>query len=88
MVEDIKNLEKALKNKNYQISIESKNNFKARRSIYVSRKVKIGEKITSENIKVVRPSYGLHPKHYSKIIGKKFNKSKELGERLKIGDIS
>ena len=45
MVEDIKNLEKAMKNKNYQISIESKNNFKARRSIYVSRKVKIGEKL-------------------------------------------
>lgn len=87
IVDDIKSLEKVLKEKTYIISKESKNNFKAKRSIYVSKKVKPSEKVSSKNIRIVRPSFGLHPKFYSKIIGKKFNKSKESGERLKIKDI-
>ncbi len=88
IVDDIKSLEKVLKEKNYIISKESKNNFKARRSIYISKKVKTGEKVSSKNVKIVRPNFGLHPKFYSKIIGKKFNKPKELGERLNLKDIS
>ena len=37
-----------------------------------------------ENIKSVRPSYGMHPCFLKKIIGKKAKKKLQKGERLKI----
>lgn len=41
-----------------------------KRSIYVSEDIKAGEKITEENIKVIRPASGLAPKYYFEILGK------------------
>ncbi len=43
---------------------------KYKRSIYISKSIRKGEKFTENNIKVVRPANGLHPKYYEKIIGK------------------
>ncbi len=45
---------------------------KYRRSIYVSRDVRKGELISAENIKVVRPGTGMHPRYYEVVKGKKF----------------
>ena len=46
-------------------------NLQFRRSIYASKDIKKNEKFTKDNIKIIRPSYGLKPKYYSFIIGKK-----------------
>ena len=46
-----------------------------RRSIYISKDVKKNEKLSENNIKIVRPSKGLSPKLYSKVINKKFKKN-------------
>lgn len=40
-----------------------------RRSIYVAENVKAGEKLTAENLRIVRPAFGLEPKHWSKVLG-------------------
>ena len=45
-----------------------------RRSIYASKIIKKGEKFTKENIKIVRPSFGLEPIHYNFLLGKKSKK--------------
>ena len=42
-----------------------------------------GEKFTSENIKVIRPGFGLHPKYFKKILGKISKKKLKEGTRLK-----
>ncbi|MCX8175508.1 MAG: pseudaminic acid synthase [Candidatus Micrarchaeota archaeon] len=52
------------------------------RSIFVSANVKKGERFTRENIKIVRPAYGLHPKHYERILGKKAARDIEEGTPL------
>ena len=52
------------------------------RSLYVSKDIKEGEIITLENIKSVRPGYGLHPKYLNDILGKKANKDYKFGDRL------
>ena len=53
-----------------------------RRSIYVSKNIKKGEKISQNNIKIIRPSDGLHPKFYDSIIGKKVKKDLKMGDPL------
>ena len=60
-----------------------KNSLKFRRSIYISENVKKGDVIAEDNIKIIRPSYGLEPKLYEDIIGKKFNDNFLKGTALK-----
>jgi pseudaminic acid synthase len=52
------------------------------RSLYVSADVKAGDEITINNIKSVRPIYGLHPKYYYDVLGKTFNRDAKKGDRL------
>lgn len=40
-----------------------------KRSIYVSADIKKGEKFTASNLKIVRPAFGLLPKHWEKVLG-------------------
>jgi len=42
-----------------------------RRSIYATKNIKKGKKFTQDNIKVIRPGYGLEPIYYEKLINKK-----------------
>lgn len=44
---------------------------KFRRSIFTTKEIKKGEKFTKENIRVIRPGYGLAPKYLNKILNKK-----------------
>ena len=53
------------------------------RSLYVVKDIMKGEKFTNENIKSIRPSFGLHPKHLDKFINKKSTLSVKAGSRLK-----
>ena len=46
-----------------------------KRSIYISEKINEGEVITTKNIKVIRPGFGLHPRYYTDVLGKKANKN-------------
>ena len=42
-----------------------------RRSIFTTKNINKGEKFTKENIRVIRPGYGLAPKYFNKILNKK-----------------
>ncbi|AUS05214.1 pseudaminic acid synthase [Pseudotamlana carrageenivorans] len=57
------------------------------RSLFVTQDVKKGDVITQENIRSVRPGYGLHPKYYNEILGKKFIADTERGEPLSLNII-
>ena len=54
-----------------------------RRSIYIVKNVKKGEKLNNKNIKIIRPGNGLHPKYFKKLIGKKFKKTISEGTPLR-----
>jgi len=44
--------------------------------------MKKGDKITPENVRSIRPGYGLHPKHYHKILTKIVNRDLKRGTPL------
>tara|TARA_B110000858_G_scaffold197115_1_gene257668 strand:+ start:5483 stop:5887 length:405 start_codon:yes stop_codon:yes gene_type:complete len=85
LISDVRDAEKSIQNK--PISISLKKSMTNKRSIYVSKNINKSEKISPQNIKVVRPNHGMHPKYYSKMLGKKVNRRILFGERLKINDI-
>jgi N-acetylneuraminate synthase len=41
-----------------------------RRSIYAVRDIKKGDRLTNESIRVIRPGFGLAPRHYDEVIGR------------------
>jgi len=59
-----------------------------RRSIYISKDMKRGEKFTPENIRIVRPGHGLEPKYYDVVLGKKINQDAQKGTAFKWSLIS
>jgi pseudaminic acid synthase len=61
---------------------KEKASLKFRRSIYVAKDMKAGEKLTKENIRIIRPGYGLAPKYYDLVLGKAVKKNVKKGTPL------
>jgi len=57
------------------------------RSLYVVKDVKAFDVINTENIRSIRPGFGLHPKYFKHVIGKRFKKDLNFGSRLTSDDI-
>jgi len=53
-----------------------------RRSIYTSRKIKKGERISEDNIKVIRPGFGMSPKNYKSLLGCVAKSDIDFGEKM------
>jgi len=53
-----------------------------RRSVYIVCDIKAGEKFTTENLRIIRPGFGLQPKYYDLALGKQVKKDVEKGTPL------
>ncbi|ADZ89912.1 pseudaminic acid synthase [Marinomonas mediterranea] len=62
---------RALGKVNYERKESEKGNMIFRRSLYVVKDIAEGEELSHENVKSIRPGYGLAPKHYETVLGKK-----------------
>lgn len=82
MVDDVRSVEKAKGQIKYGPDDEEKENTKFRRSIFVVKDVKKGEIFNKENIKIIRPAYGMHPRYYEEVLGKKANINLKAGTPL------
>ena len=70
----------AMMGKKYFFRSKSENrSLKFRRSIYVVADIKKGEKFSNQNIKVIRPGFGVHPIYFEKLIDKKSPKKLKKG---------
>jgi len=87
MVSDIRKVEKALGRITYGPSDQEQNNLKFRKSIFVVKDVNEGEPLTEENLKVIRPGFGLKPKYFQDVLGKNAARALKRGTPLKWEDI-
>jgi len=53
-----------------------------RRSLYVTRDIKAGETLSEDNIRSVRPGGGLHPREWTKVLGRTAARDLKFGDPL------
>lgn len=85
MVKSIRNVENALGKVTYPTDPSMIKGREFSRSLYVAEDVKTGDVVTEKNVRSVRPGYGLHPKFLPEVLGKKFVKDCQKGERFELG---
>jgi len=83
LVKETKRAWESLGKVSYVIKGEEKKSLAYRRSLYVVRDMKAGDIFTKENLRAIRPGFGLEPKHYDAIIGKKVVRDILRGEPVK-----
>ncbi len=82
-VRKVREAEKVLGERKYTLSEKAKEGRFFARSLYACEDIKKGEKFSEKNIKSVRPSLGLHPKFFEKLIGKEAKEDIKKGEPIK-----
>jgi sialic acid synthase SpsE len=71
MVDSIRETEKTLGKVNYSVTEHEKASRVFRRSLFAIEDIAEGEMLTEKNIRSIRPGYGLPPKYFYEILGKK-----------------
>lgn len=69
MVHDIRRVEKAKGTISYGPTKQEEESLVFRKSIFAVSDIKKGDLLTEENIRVIRPGYGMKPKYYKNILG-------------------
>ena len=80
MVKAVREAEQSIGVVSYELTEKQKSGKQFSRSLYVAEDVKKGDIITKENVRSVRPGYGMHPKHLDEILGKTLTQNVEKGE--------
>lgn len=87
MVDQVREVEKAFGSVFYGVSAQEESNACFRRSLFVVQDVAAGERLTPENIRSIRPAYGLKPKYYKEVLGKRAARALKRGTPLSFEDI-
>lgn len=82
MVKSVREVEKALGEVSYDLNEKMKKSREFSRSLFVVKDIKAGETFTEENIRSIRPGYGLPPKYLKNILGKRATQDIKKGIAL------
>ena len=85
MVKSIREVEKALGEVSYDLTEKMKKSRELSRSLFVVEDMKAGDIFTEENIRPIRPGYGLPPKYLKIILGKQAPQDIKKGTPLSWG---
>ncbi|MEC5424226.1 pseudaminic acid synthase [Virgibacillus sp. C22-A2] len=82
MITETKRAWQALGSIHYGATKEEESSKKYRRSLYVMKDMKKGDAFTKDNLKAIRPGYGLPPKYYDVLLGREVNQDVEQGTAI------
>ncbi|PKG22770.1 pseudaminic acid synthase [Niallia nealsonii] len=87
LVEETERAWRAMGKVTYGPTENEKASLKFRRSLYIAKDIKAGEEFTKENLKIIRPGYGLEPKYYDHLINTTAKKDFQAGSPLTFKDL-
>ena len=87
MVKHVREAEKLIGKVDYSLTPKQIEGRNFSRSLYIVEDVKKGDLVTENNVRSIRPGYGLHPRHLNDILNKKFNKNFKKRTRLLINHL-
>ena len=87
MIAQVREVEMAKGVVTYGVSKQEESNACFRRSLFVVKDIAEGEALTPENIRSIRPAYGMKPKFYKEVLGKTANKTLKAGTPLREEDL-
>ena len=82
MVKDANNAKLISKGPDYTLSPKEQSQTHFRRSLFAVRDIEIGDEITEDNVRSIRPSNGIRPKYLSKILGKRAKSAVKYGHPI------
>lgn len=82
MVKAVREAEKAIGVVDYNLTEKQKKGRDFCRSLYVVEDIKASEIITENNVRSIRPGFGMHPKYLKEVLGKKVKVELERGSAL------
>ena len=82
MIDAVRLTEKMMGKIDYEMTEKKQKSRQFSRSLFITKNVNIGETISKDNVRSIRPGFGLHPKEFPSIIGKKFSQNQEKGTPL------
>ncbi len=87
MVRDVRNARLIAAGSDYSLTDGEKSSTVFRRSLFAVKDIKAGDEFTPENVRVIRPGYGLKPKYYRELLGEKSRRDIHFGEPLMESDM-
>ena len=82
MVKDVRNARRIAQGPDYTLTEGEKASMVFRRSLFAVKDIKAGEVFTEENVRSIRPGYGIKPKYLASLPGRKAVREIRLGEPL------
>ncbi len=82
LVDGVRMVEKAMGDVDYTVTAKEMDNRCFRRSLFVVEDVSAGTPFTEENVRSIRPGYGLPSKHLGDVIGKQAARDVQRGEPM------
>lgn len=87
MVQTLRETEKLLGRPTYQTDVKTIKGRQFSRSLYIVKDIAKGEVVSEENIRSIRPGYGLHPRYLKEVLGKCAKENLSFGDRLRKEDV-
>lgn len=84
MVKAVREAESAIGKVDYTLTNKQIKGKDFARSLYIVEDVKVGDIVSKNNVKSIRPGFGMHPRFLTEIIGRKFNSNYEKGTRMEL----
>jgi pseudaminic acid synthase len=85
MVDQVRKIELALGKVTYELPPKAEREREHSRSLFIAKDMKAGDVFTPENLRSVRPAFGLHTRYYEELLGKKIRKDAKLGTPMSWG---
>ncbi|MBL0687801.1 MAG: pseudaminic acid synthase [Sulfurospirillum sp.] len=88
MIQAVRDTEKLLGKVDYSMTDKRKASRRFSRSLYIAKDIKKGDIFTEENIRSVRPGYGMHPKYLKGVLGNVADRDFEFGNSFNFYSIN